>query len=92
MNNSCGIKWYNDSEVYNGEHVGLLNCWKPSGKFVYYFLVLHRENSTFGLQSEYVCSVWFLQWKSTTSLNIINRLIFVMDMDCVLFEVGLKFL
>ena len=52
MNGSCGIKWYNDSEVYNGEHVGLLNYWKPYGKIMYYFLVLYREDSTFGLTEQ----------------------------------------
>jgi uncharacterized membrane protein len=65
-----------------------ISCSKHAGYYMYHLLQI-SENPTFWPHIVWVCILWLSQRKLTTSINIINGLVFVMDIDCVLCEVGL---
>jgi len=63
----------------------IINTLKPDGKFVYHF---NFQNHTFFPHSVFVCFIWFSQHTTIVSLYSVNELVFVMDMEYVLCEIG----
>jgi len=63
----------------------IINCLKVGGKYIYKCLCNIKSHSLL------LRFVWLSEYKPITSLTKLANLVFVMDMDCVLCEVGSGF-